>query len=83
MLEMEQNNQKKFSVLKIIPFQLGTANCQNLERDTCHWQSICYERHLRFTMSLKEMFFQPGSPRVIKKYYGSAVIQILYKFGTL
>ena len=37
--EMEQKIQKKFSVFKIIAFQLGAANSQNPEQDTCHQQS--------------------------------------------
>ena len=45
---MEQNYQKKFLVLKIIAFELGTRNSHNLEQDTCHWQTICYETPLRF-----------------------------------
>ena len=40
---MEQKNQKKFFVLRVIAFEWGTTNSPNPEQDTCHWQSICYE----------------------------------------
>ena len=53
---MEQNNQKKLLVLKIIAFESGKANSQNPEQDTCQWQSMCYETHLRFKISLWEIF---------------------------
>ena len=53
---MEENNQKKLLVLKIIPFESGKANSQNPEQDTCQWQSMCYETHIRFKISLWEIF---------------------------
>ena len=81
--EMGEKNKKKVLVSKIIAFELGTTNSHNLEQDTCHWQSICYKTPLRFTMSLKQIFWKSGSFRIIKKYYGSALMQILSKFGTL
>ena len=62
---------------------IGTSKSHNREQDTCHWQSICYETPLRFTMSLKDIFCKSGSVRVMEKYYGSTLMQILYKFGTL
>ena len=80
---MEENNQKKFLVLKIIAFESETANSDNLEQHTCHWQSMCYETPLRFNISLREIFSKSGSPRVMKKYDESALMQILQEFGTL
>ena len=65
---MEQKNPKIFSVLKIIAFESGTTNSVNLEKDTCHWESMCYETQLRFNISLREIFFKSGSLRVMKKY---------------
>ena len=65
---MEQKNPKNFSVLKIIAFESGTTNSVNLEKDTCHWESMCYETHLRFNISLRGIFFKSGSLRVMKKY---------------
>ena len=62
---MEQTNPKKFSVLKIIAFESGTTNSLNLEKDICHWQSMCYETSLRFNISLRDIFLQSGSLRVI------------------
>ena len=80
---MEQKYPKKFSILKIIAFESGSTNSLNLEKDTCHWQSMCYETPLRFNISLREIFSKSGSPRVMKKYDESALMQILQEFGTL
>ena len=80
---MKQQNQKKFLVLKIIPFQLGTTNSHNHEQDNCHWQSMCYETHLRFNISLREIFSKSGSPRLMKKYDESALMPVLQEFGSL
>ena len=71
---MEQKNPKMFSLLKIIEFQWGKTSSFNLEKDTCHWQSMCYETPLRFKISLREIFFKSGSLRVMKKYDESALI---------
>ena len=63
---MEQRNEKKFLVLKIIAFELGSTNSRNPEQDTCHWQSICYQAILRFKISLREVYSKPGCLRAIK-----------------
>ena len=81
--EMEQNNQKNFLVLKIIAFESERANSHNPEQDTCHWQSMFYETPLRFKRSVREKLSKSGSPRVMKKYDESAVMQILQEFATL
>ena len=73
---MEQENLKKCLVLKITAFELGTRNSQNPEQDNCHWQSMCYERSLRFKISLREILSKSASPRVMKKYDESALTQI-------
>ena len=80
---MEQDNQKKFLVLKIIAFESGTTTSRNPKEDTCHWQSICYETPLRFNISLKEIFSRLRSLRVMKKYDETALMQILQDFETL
>ena len=80
---MEQNNQKKFLVLKIIAFESRTTNSRNPKEDTCHWQSMCYETPLQFNISLKEIFSRLGSLRVMKEYDESALMQILQEFETL
>ena len=69
--------------LKIISFKSGTRNSHNLEQDTFHWQSMSYEQLLRFNISLREIFFKSGSPRVMEKYYESALLMIFQEFGTL
>ena len=80
---MEQKNEKKLLLLKIIAFESGTANSHNPEQDICHWQSMCYETPLRFNISLREIFSKSGSPRLMKKSDESALMQILQEFGTL
>ena len=80
---MKQKNRKKFLVLDIIPFESGTTNSHTPEQDNCHWQSMCYETPLRFNISLREIFSKSRSPRVMKKYDESALMQILQEFGTL
>ena len=73
---MKQKNQKKLSVLNIIPFESGTTNSHTSEQDNCHWQSICYETRLRFNILLREIYSKSGSPKVMEKYDESAPIQI-------
>ena len=80
---MEQKNQKKFLVLKVIEFELGTTNSHNLEQDTCHWQSMCYKTPIRFNISLTQICFKSSSLRIMKTYDESALIKILQEFGTL
>ena len=79
---MEQKDQKKFLDLKILAFESGTTYSQNPEKDTCYWQSLCYETLLRFKISLTEIFSKWGSLRVMKKYDESALMQIFQEFGT-
>ena len=80
---MEQKNEKKFLVLKIIAFESGKANSHNPEQDICHWMSMCYETNLRFNLSLREIFSKSGSPRLMKKYDESALMPVLQEFGSL
>ena len=81
--EMEEKNEKKFLVLKIIAFESETTNSHNAEQDTCHWQSMFYETPLRFKVSLREIFFKSGSLRVMEKYDESTLMQVLKEFRTL
>ena len=80
---MEQKNEKKLLVLKIIAFESGKANSHNPEQDICHWMSMCYETHLRFNISLREIFSKSRSPRLMKKYDESALMPGLQEFGSL
>ena len=80
---MEQKNQKKWLVFKIITFESGTRSSHYPEQDICHWQSMCYETPLRFNISLREIFSKSGSFIVIKKYNESVLIQISQDFWTL
>ena len=81
--EIEQKNLKKLLVFKIIAFESGTTNSHNPEQDICPWQSMCYETHLRFNISLREIFSKSGSPRLMKKYDQSVLLKISEEFGTL
>ena len=74
--EMQQKILKKLLVLKIIAFELGTTNSHNPEQDICHWQPKCYETPTRFNISLGGIFSKSGSPRVMKIYDRSFLIQI-------
>ena len=53
---MEEKNEEKFFVLKITALEWWRTNSQNLQEDTCHWQSMCYKTTLRFKTSLSEIF---------------------------
>ena len=80
---MEPKNHKKLLVLKIIAFKSGTTNSHNLEEDSCHQQSMCYETLLRFNISLREIFSKSASRRVMKIYDEGAFMKICQEFGTL
>ena len=79
--DMEQKIEKILLVSKGIVFALGAKNSQNLQEDTCHWQSICYEPPLRFNMSLKEIFSRSASLRVMKKFDENALMQTVFWNG--
>ena len=72
---MEQENLKKYLVLKRSGFESGKTHSQNPEQDNYHWQSMCYERSVRFNISLREIFSKSGFPRVMKKYDESALME--------
>ena len=80
---MAKKNEKTFFLLKIIGFESGTTNSLNLEKNTCHWQSIYYETSPRFNISLREIFFKTDSIRVMEKYYERNLSQMLQGFGTI
>ena len=70
-------------LLKTIAIELGATSSVNLGRDTCHWQSMCYQTSLSFNISQREIFFKSDSVRVMEKYDESGLIYILQGFGTL
>ena len=74
---------KKLLVLNIIAFELRTRNSHTPEQDNCHSQSMCYKTPRRLNISLREIFFKSGSPRVMKKFDESALMEILQDYGTL
>ena len=81
--EMEQNDPKKFLVLKIIALSLGARNSHSSEQDLCHWQSMCYKTRLRFNISLGDIFPKAAPLIVTKKYDESVLMQISQEFRTL
>ena len=72
-----------FLVFKIIAFEPWSTNSDNIEEDTWHWQSICYQATVRVIMSLKEIFSKSGSLRVMKKEDDYGVMKILQEFQTV
>ena len=38
---MKQKIEKMFFVINILAFELGVANSDNIEKDTCHRHSMC------------------------------------------
>ena len=80
---MEQKDLKKLFLLKIIAFESGATNSHNPEQYICHWHSMFYETFLRINISLREIFSKSGSPRVMKKYGESALMQIWQKLWAL
>ena len=80
---MEQKNLNKLLVLTIIAFESGTTNSHNPEQNIFHWHSVRYETPLRINISLREIFSKSGSPRLMKKYDESALMQILQDFVAL
>ena len=80
---MERKNEKKLLVLKIIAFESGKRNSHCPEQDICHWMSMCYETHLRFNISVREIFSKSGSPKLMRKYDESALMPVLQEFGSL
>ena len=81
--EIKQKNLKELLVSKIIAFELGTTNSHNLAQYICHWQSMYYETPLRFNISLREIFSNSVSPRMVKKYDESDLMPVLQDSGTL
>ena len=80
---MKQKHRKKLLVWNIIAIEWRTTNSHTPEQDNSHWQSMCYEKARSFNISLIEIFSKSGSPRVMKRYDESALMQILQEFGTL
>ena len=80
---MEKKNEKKFLVLRIIAFESGKANSHNPGQDICHWMSMCYETHVTFNISVREIFSKSGPPRFMKEYDESALMPVLQEFRTL
>ena len=80
---MEQKNQKKLLILKIIALESGKVNSHNREQDICHWMSMYYKTHLRFNISVREILSKSVSPNLMRKYDESAVMLVLQEFGSL
>ena len=59
---MKQKLEKKV----FVAFELGGANCQNFEQDTCHRMSMCSQTHLKFHLTLGETFAKSTSLTMMK-----------------
>ena len=81
--EIQQKQLEKLLVLKIIAFESGRRNWHNPKQNLFHWDSMCYEKTLRFKISLMEIFSKSGSPIVMKKYDESVLMQISQEFWAL
>ena len=73
---MEEKVEKKFFVFQIIVTDLAAANSHYYKENTCHRQSMCQQTVLRLHTSLEDTFSNSISPRVMKKYDKSVVVQI-------
>ena len=80
---MQQKIQKKFFLFETIASELVTLNCLYKEENTCNRHSVCWERLLRFSMSLTETFCKSIAFTVINKYGKAAAMQISTIFGHL
>ena len=80
--EMALRNQEKLLVLTLIAFEWRTANSHNPDQDICHWQSMCYKTDLRLNISVREIFSESGSPRLMKKYDEGALIPVSQEFAS-
>ena len=77
--EMDEKNQRKLFVFKIIAFESGTKNSHSCEKDTCDWQSMWYETALLFRIMI---YSESSSLIVMKKCDENALMQVLQVFGT-
>ena len=69
--------------MEIIAFESGTKNFHNPEQHTCLWQGMCYQKPLRFNLSLRKIFSKSSSLRVMKKFDERALMQVLQQLGIL
>ena len=79
---MEEKDEKKFFVFQIIVTDLAAASSHYYKENTCHRQSMCQQTVLRLHTSLEETFSNSISPRAMKKYDESVVVQIHAVFET-
>ena len=61
--EKEPKFEKKCFIFKITAFESGARNSQNLEQDTFHRQSMCYQTPLRLP---KGDIFQVSSLQIVQ-----------------
>ena len=74
---------KKIFPFQIFAFELGVANSCNVQQDTCHWQAMCQQIHLRFHLTLGGTFSLSTSLRVIHKHDKCAARELSQVFETL
>ena len=62
---------------------MGVANSCNIEEDTCHSQSMCWQTPLRFHLTLREMFRESTCIKLMKNHDKSTLMEISQVFRTL
>ena len=65
---MHLNFKKLFSVFEVIAFDLVAGLFLIYDENTCDRQSTCYQTVLRFWISLRDMFLNSISPRLMEDY---------------
>ena len=78
---MKQKLEKKVFVFHIIAFELGVANCQNFEQDTCRRKSMSSQTPLKFQLTLVETFSKSTSLIMMKTDDKSVILEISQPFG--
>ena len=82
---MEEKNQKKFLVIKIIASESGTTNSHNRENDYWYlwWKNLMKVPSCRFSKSLGPFYMLTLKGHSEAVFYESFLMQILQEFGSL
>ena len=73
--------QKKIFFFEIIASELVAWNCLYWEGNTCHRQSMCQIKLIRFCIWLRQTFCDSITFKMITKYGNGAVVQTATVFG--
>ena len=72
---MAQTIRDMFLVSKITAFELVAVKSHCYEQNSCHGQLLCYQTVLRFQTSVRAIFSNTTSTRVMEKVDKSAVVK--------